>query len=202
MTGLGSGETLIPKPIRSLSATLYAAVTAGRARELNSADGRGCARKRAIASEHGAEGGEAVGGWWSNEARLRHGRATVESLRYSDRPTPSRIVASARSELCIGTPDRDRCRNRTAIRRVDRTRTHRGLDTTPLRATPTTGFGATRHDAPRFAHGDTTDSPPPQTGPDPHAASKKGGLGSRYSSSWNRARTVARETSAASASSP
>jgi hypothetical protein len=50
------------------------------AKDSDSADGRGCARKRAIASEHGAEGGEAVGGWWANEARLRHGREAAESL--------------------------------------------------------------------------------------------------------------------------
>ena len=53
-------------------------LTAGRAWEFNSADGRGCARKRAIASEHGAEGGEVAGGWWSNEAQLRYGREVAE----------------------------------------------------------------------------------------------------------------------------
>jgi hypothetical protein len=115
-------------------------------------NGCGCARKRATASEHGAEGGEAVGGWWLSEAWLRYGREVADPLRYSDHPS---TTLHARSEPGIGTPDRERPQNRTSVPRVDHTRKHRGQDTTRLRTISTTGPGAIRHDVLRFTHSDT-----------------------------------------------
>ena len=174
MAGLGFRDALIPKPVRSLSATLYAAPHRGRARELNSADGRGCARKRAIASEHGAEDGEVAGGWWSDSTRPRYGREAAELPRYSDRPsTPTQsshppvptpastrpiatVLDTERPPGTLTTPGPTEDRTRPGFERLPRPAPGRSAATPPGSPTPTLPILLV------------------QTGPDPHAASKKG----------------------------